>query len=349
MSQRNRADELVNEQGLAAAASRFLVAGILYTYRCTIACRHCGFGCGPQAPAEHTSTSQMLRHLRILHATGRVVHVAGGEAMMFWDDLKDALSAAYAEGLQPHFVETNCSFAGSDDIAVERLEFLRGVGVAGILLSADPYHQEFVAPERFLRMRRLGREIFGQRHVWCPSAADDVMRGHAGLATDEKRLGEHVRAHPPVMYARSYHELRRFLDRVPLDRLPVDHIGGPRRCGPRDCREYFDAASVWEIHIDPFDRVLTNCGVMLGKLGEVDLLELIGRGLQHANELTEILARDGPFGLAEMARDRHGYVIPDAAVSKCALCYEVRRFLRPYYPDLLVPEVVYEFPTAPSA
>jgi hypothetical protein len=341
---RSQIDRVVAEEGLAAAASRFMVAGILYTYRCTIACRHCGLGCGPEAPQGHTGTAQMLRHLRILHGIGRVVHVAGGEAMMFWDDLKDALAAAHAEGLQPHFVETNCSFAGSDAIVIERLEFLKGCGVPGILLSADPYHQEFVAPERFLRVRRLAREILGQPNVWCSGADDDAVRGYAAVTADERRLREHVRAHPPVMYAQAYRSLGRFLDRVSLDALPVDHIGGPLRCGPRDCRPYFDAASVWEIHIDPFDRIVTNCGVTLGKAGEVDLAGLMRRGLQHANELTEILARGGPFALAEMARDRHGYVIPDGAISKCALCYEVRNFLRPFYPELLVPEVVYEIP-----
>lgn len=42
------------------------------------------------------------------------------------------------------------------------------------------------------------------------------------------------------------------------------------------------------------------------------------------------------------AGDRHGYAIPATAKTQCSLCYEVRRFLRPYYPRTFGPAELYD-------
>jgi hypothetical protein len=65
------------------------------------------------------------------------------------------------------------------------------------------------------------------------------------------------------------------------------------------------------------------------------------RGPETANPLVGLLAAEGPFGLADLARREHGFQVPLRAASKCALCYEVRKFLRPHYPHILGPAEVY--------
>ncbi len=74
-------DRLVRDKGIVAAGNECQVAGILYTYRCTIACRHCCFGGSTARPDVRMTTAQVVRHLRSLHALGRVVHIAGGECI----------------------------------------------------------------------------------------------------------------------------------------------------------------------------------------------------------------------------------------------------------------------------
>ena len=219
-SAREAVDRLIAEVGVPAAGQRLGVAALLYTYRCTIACRHCCFGCAGERPPVHMTTEQSVCHLRQLHELGRVIHIAGGEAMLFWDDLLAALEAAFAEGVQPHFIESNASFATDDALVRERYAALQANGVVGMLLSADPYHQAFVPPERYLRARRLAREMFGPQNVWTTNAPDEAIVEFAAIAGDEARLREHVRAHPPVLVGTAYHSLRPFLNNVPLDQLP---------------------------------------------------------------------------------------------------------------------------------
>jgi hypothetical protein len=337
---RPEVDELIRELGVRAAGQRLGVAALLYTYQCTIACRHCCFGCAGDRPRVHMSTPQAVRHLHALHDLGRVIHIAGGECMMYWDDLKQVVRASWAEGAQPHFIETNCSFASDDAIVRERLGFLRDQGVAGILMSADPFHQAFIEPEAFLRVRGLARQIFGPRNVWCSDASDETIRDFAAIARDETRLREYVRGVWIGMVGTAHRELRGFLDAHPLEAVPPGHGWRLPHEGP-DCAPEFDAERIWEIHIDPYDNIQTNCGVILGNAREVAPLEVIERGPANANPIARMLTEGGPLALARFAEQRHGFALPERVVSKCDLCYTVRSFLRPYYPAVLGPAEVY--------
>ncbi len=334
IAQREVVDRLVAERGVVRAGTDLGVAALLYTYRCTIACRHCCFGCGLRAPDIHMDTGRAVAYLAALHETGRVVHVAGGECMLYWDDLAEVLERSARQGIQPHFIETNCSFAADEAIVRERLGVLRACGVAGIFLSADPFHQAFVPPERFLRVRRIACEVFGTPNVWAPMAPQTEIEDLACIARDERRLAEYVRANPPTLVGAAQRELARFFPDHPLDALPP----GTNR---RDCAIVFDRARIWEFHIDPYDNIQTNCGVILGKATDITPVDLLRRGPGEANQIVRILCRTGPAGLAEMARQRHGYAPPPAAKTKCDLCYTVRKFLRPFYPDILGPDEVY--------
>ena len=336
---RAEVDRLIAEQGIVKTGGQRGVAAILYTYRCTIACRHCCFGCAGQRPDVRMDIAKCVDFLGDLHQLGRVIHIAGGEAMLYWDDLRDVLRLSAARGVQPHFIESNASFATSDEIVRERLRVLQDCGVAGILLSTDPYHQAFVPPESFIRARRIAREVFGEANVWASNCSDEEVREHAAIARDEARLRDYVRAHPPTLVGTA-HRFCEFLPSYTLAELPVGRVWRFPHTG-RDCAIEFDREKIWEVHIDPYDNMQTNCGIILGNASETRVTEMIARGPADANFVTRLVALDGPFALAEFARQKHGFVVPERACSKCDLCYTVRRFLRPFYPDLLGPAEVY--------
>lgn len=337
---RSDVDRRVADVGVAQAGGELGVAALLYTYRCTIACRHCCFNCAGQRPDIHMTTPQAVAHLESLHQLGRVIHVAGGEAMIYWDDLQDVLAASAERGCQPHFIETNCSFASTDAVVAQRLDVLARWGVVGLLFSADPFHQAFVPPDRVLRVRRLATERFGAGNVWGPGIPDHQVADFPAIAADENRLADYVRAHPPVLVGRAQRELRGHFPQHPLAALP----GGARwrdPCPGPDCAVVFDKARIWELHIDPYDNIQTNCGVVLGNARRTPIIEVLRRGPAEANAIVRLLAREGPVGLARFAHRVHGYVVPETACTKCDLCCTVRRFLRPFYPDILGPDEVY--------
>jgi len=339
--QRDVVDQRIRQIGLAKAGREMKVAAILFTYRCTISCRHCLFACTRARPDVVMDPHRCVRYLGQLHELGRVVHVAGGEPMLYWDVLAETLQLADERHLSPHFIETNCSFAKDDAVVRQRFGYFKQRGVLGVLLSADPYHQQSVPPENFIRARRIARQVFGQENVWATDASDEQVRDYAEIARDEARLSEYVRTSPPMFVGRACAELARFVEPAPIDQIPPMRAwtGGPR---PRHCAAEFDADEIWEVHVDPYDNVQTNCGVILGKADRVAVRELMARGLREANFVTGILSQEGPWGLAEFARREHGFQVPETARQKCELCYLTRRFLRPHYGEVLGPAEIYE-------
>ncbi len=337
---RETVDQRIGEVGCVRAGGEFGVAAVLLTYRCTIACCHCCFGCGARRPDVVMDPERCAGYLADLHTLGRVIHIAGGECMLYWDEMIEGIELARRRDAQPHFVETNCSFATNDTIVRERLERLKSLGVVGILLSADPYHQAHVPAERFVRARDVADEVFGVENVWSRRDPLDEIRELERIAREEDRLADYVRRHPPQFVGTACQELSGFVETFPIDRLPPGRGWHLTHDGP-DCAVEFDPDKMWEVHIDPYDNVQTNCGVILGKANQAPVRQLMADGPGNANVITRLLVEGGPRRLAEWAKDQHGFAPPDRAASKCALCYVTRRFLRPFYPDILGPAEVY--------
>lgn len=340
MSKRD-VDRLIDAVGLPQAATQRKVAAILFTYRCTIRCRHCLFGCAGDRPDVAMTPRQCAAGLALLQQTGRVVHIAGGEAMLYWNALAESVHLAHEEGSAPHFIETNCSFAVDDSSVCDRFEFLAAHGVRGIYASADIYHQEHVSPDRFLRVRRLTREIFGERHFYGSQADDAQIRELAAIARDPERRREHVRQHPPNMVGTAHRQLSGYLDSFPPDSPELPCGGWQGRVERDSCRNEFGADTLWELHLDPYGNLQTNCGIVLGKVDEISPADLLDRGPEKANPFVRLVCERGPLGLAELARDRHGFAIPDQVTQTCELCFLTRSFLRPFYPEIFGPEEVY--------
>ena len=334
-------DQLIDDLGLAETSARRNVAAILFTYRCSINCRHCLFGCAGTRPDVAMTPRQCADALALLHETGRVIHIAGGEAMLYWDRVAEAIRLAHAEGNAPHFIETNCSFASDDRIVRERLEFLARHGVKGLLASCDPFHQEFVPAERFLRARRIAVEIFGEKFFWGSREPDDAVRALEGMTRDDARLRDYVRSRRPIMVGTAARMLARYLDTFAPDdpALPRGtwRPGGP---GPGCARE-FQSDTMWEFHIDPYGNIQTNCGIILGSVQHTTPAQLLARGPEKANRFVEIVSEQGPRGLAELARRDYGFTLPERVTQSCELCFITRRFLHGVHPEVFGPSEIY--------
>ena len=345
MSNRSRfpvVDALIDDVGIVGASAQRHVAGVLFTYRCSIRCRHCLFGCREDLPDAVMTPRQLADVLEMLHETGRVVHVAGGEAMVYWDVLAEGIELADTEGNAPHFIETNCSFATDDKVVEKRLTFLAEHGVRGILASADPYHQEWVPADRFLRVREWTRRIFGEVNFYGNRADAAEIEALPTLVADEQRLRAHVRSSPPVMVGTSRRELSQYLDRFAPDDPDLPMAGWRRTLGLPGCLEQFRADAIWEIHVDPYGNIQTNCGIILGKTDTSRPAELLAAGPEYVNRFVERLCVDGPIGLAELARDEYGFEFPESVTQGCELCFLTRRHLRITHPDVFGPAEVYE-------
>ncbi len=335
-------DEVIATVGVARAIGIKHVASLLFTYRCTIACKHCLFNCSPWQPDVCVSLEDGVEFLRQLRATDRVIHIAGGEAMIYYQPMLEICRIANEEGNAPHFFETNASWCANDDVTRKRYEELKQVGVLGVYISADPYHQAFVRPEPRYRAYKWAVEIFGRENVAAGDLSLEQLSEFRSIGRDHERLEEYCRNHVPRLVGRAGDVLARFYDDRPLEALVKDTLwhGGS---DAENCRSEFDSDEMWEIHIDPYGNIQTCCGIIIGDAHKKPLVEWMERGFHTDDDLVRMVYEHGPYAYLKLAIE-HGYQPRDGYPQKCSLCWETRKFLRPYFPDTFGPAEIYETP-----
>ena len=333
-------DEVIAQVGVARATGIKYVASLLFTYRCTIACKHCLFNCSPKQPDVCVTLEDGVEFLRQLRATDRVIHIAGGEPMMYYDQMLAICRTANECGVAPHFFETNASWCSDDDMTRRRYEELKETGLIGVYISSDPYHQAFVPLHRRLRAFKWAVKIFGRENVAAGDLSLEQLSELRQIGRDEPRLAEYARNHPPRLVGRAGEMLAPFCPDHPIEELVDD---GLRQGGPKDgsCRTEFNPCEMWEIHIDPYANIQTNCGIIIGNLKEKPLLEWMERGFHMDNELVRMVCERGPYAYLELAKER-GFQPKQGYPQKCNLCWKVRKFLRPYFPQTFGPAEVYD-------
>lgn len=321
----------MNTTNLTALMQKRRFAGIILTYKCSIACRHCCFACSPNKPDVFISKDDAVEYLREFWQLDRVIHIAGGEPFTFYERLLEIVQEASRLGVPPHFVETNASWCVSDELTEKRYQELKSAGLLGIYISADMYHQEFVPSDRVRRGIRIALEIFGSENV-AAASADSDFEALAEITTDEERLRERVLSGPPVLVGRAARSLAHYLDKRPIQELDLHSPWGTYRTS-------WDFN--WEIHVDPYGNVQTNCGVVLFNAQKHPLAAYFLSGkFKEDNPIAKVLCEQGVWGLLKLAEE-HGYQRKDSYYQKCYFCFELRSFLRPHFPEFLAPAEIY--------
>jgi hypothetical protein len=333
-------DEVIKSVGVAQAIGIKKVASLLFTYRCTIACKHCLFNCSPHRPNVCVSIEDGVEFLRQLRATDRAIHIAGGEAMMYYSHMMKICQIANEEGCSPHFIETNASWCINDDVARKRYEELIQAGVKGVLISADAYHQAFVEPDIRHRAYKWAVDIFGRENVAAGDLSLEALAELREIGLDESKISEYAKNHPPNLVGRAGEDLAKYVPKRPLESLVDDRLWSSGPSG-EDCSLEFDPKRMWEIHIDPYGNIQTCCGIIIGDAHKKPLTEYMKTGFQEDNDLIRLVYERGPYGYLELAIEK-GYVPEDGYPQKCNLCWEVRKFLRSYYPETFGPAEIYD-------
>jgi hypothetical protein len=166
-NKRSPVDALVAEVGIDPASRQVGVAALLFTYRCSIACPHCLFASAASRPDVCMSLPQALRALEMLHELGRVVHIAGGEAMLYRPALRKVIAAASKKGLQ--------SNQGNPESMVRRVP-----------KEKDRYEYDFSIMDKYLD---LAEKHMGKPQIVVFNAWDLYMGAKGGPRTGYMNRG----------------------------------------------------------------------------------------------------------------------------------------------------------------
>jgi len=302
-------------------------AGLLLTYWCNARCAFCYVYSGPDRGGRLSQPDALalwrgLDRNAARHGKRMRVHLAGGEPFGDWPLLLSIVRGARDAGLSPlEKVETNAYWARSDAVTRLRLEQLDALGMEMLLVSADVYHQEFVAPQRVLRCVAIARQVLGRGRVrvrWWDffNAAEDLRR----LPPAEKnaRFAAALAQHADRLTGRAADRLADF-----LPRFPAAHFAG-QRC-------VSEVLHSRHVHIDPYGHVFPGVcnGIILGNAlarGVEGVWEDLAANWRE-NPVVHDVVTGGSFALYERAKALGYRQRPGGYAGKCHLCHDVRQFL----------------------
>jgi len=306
----------MDKTGLKAIAA----AGLLLTDSCPARCRHCYVSAGPDQ-SRWMSVEDAARHLAALvrlGVAGEGIHIGGGEPFGDFDRLLAVVRAAREVGLGGiAYVETSGFWAASDDLVQRRLAALAEAGMKQLSISADPYHQEFVPPDRVRRLLGTARAVLGPQGVrarrwkWLENPRD------VAAMPETERLDlfrEFLKKYPERMTGRAAERLAALADRRPVEDLP-----------DAPCRAIFQSRHV---HVDPEGWIWPGtCAGIARATPERPLDECLRDWRPEMNSALAILAEGGPKRLLDLAARSGFQADPQGYAGPCHLCWMVRKHL----------------------
>ena len=142
--------------------------GIIANYKCNAACGHCMYGSSPAAERGYMTVEMATRICDTLRRHGCTsVHIGGGEPFLQPDDLATLVRVILQSGLGLDYIETNAGWLTDDETRNRAiLQKVLDAGCDCIMVSADPFHIEFVPLQKPLALLRLLRETGTSYFVW---------------------------------------------------------------------------------------------------------------------------------------------------------------------------------------
>jgi hypothetical protein len=316
------------EEGSNFTIPPLISGGLMLSYRCTNACRHCLYRCSPKAPNEWITLETAEKAFQALSQEPQLdaIHISGGEATLKIELLLDVIRLAQKTGVPLSYLETNAAWCTNHEKAVDGFRRMSEAGLPAVLVSASMFHNEFVP---FIKTRtavEAAREVFG-RHgviVWLPNLYEAV-----------ERMGDHDQTHSLEEFCRRtglesrMDVLPRLYHLVPGGRVP----DAMRECYLPKKAEVFrnfnclhQLTGTTHFHIDHYGHLFTGlcAGIVAGTVD--DLHPAIN---EKTKPVVTMLCRGGPHALMQWAVGEYGYEEkPESYVSECDLCIDVRRHLK---------------------
>lgn len=141
--------------------------GIIVTYKCSAACMHCCYASSPKRCGNYMTKTQADNIFKTLREMGCYsVHIGGGEPFMDFDKLLDVCISAQENGVDVDYIETNASWVTTEERTCRFLNQLLNTGVSCLLISLDPFHNEFVPYEKVRNLVKYCKKTGMHTFIW---------------------------------------------------------------------------------------------------------------------------------------------------------------------------------------
>ncbi|MFX0091157.1 MAG: radical SAM protein [Candidatus Hodarchaeota archaeon] len=312
----------------------------LLTFKCPAKCKHCSYKAGPERKGHidlKDAEGYLEELVKIQPLESITVH--GGEPFLCFEQLKGIMKKAKELNLPQRGVITNSYWAKTQVVAKEKLIELKEAGLTRITFSFDAFHQEYIPVEN-VKNAIISAVNIGFDKLWVDSYflgglnADNIYNNSTRNA---RKVIENLKESDKFEinnYKADFEgrgaELVEYVEpkaEIPSGRCPQPFwIGG-------------ELKSPTTIEIDCEGNVTLCPGICIGNTKNQSLGKIIQEYNYSSHPILSKIVKEGPIGLLKTARIK-GFKQQTFA-DECHLCYEVRKFLSPHYPQHLAPASCY--------
>jgi len=300
----------------------YLVSGgIITNYKCSSKCKHCCYASSPEWPDDYMTPSMADEIFSILKSLGcHSVHIGGGEPLLKPDKILDVLQAAKENNVDIEYIETNASWYRDEASADAVLKDLKKYGVHTLLISIDPYHNEYIP---FWKVKALMVACSRVRMGVLPWLMDfwadlDAMDDRKPHSLDEyaRFFGQDYLLQLPKRYGLNLkgRALKTYKPR--MKKQPFEEILKESK----PCRLL---SGIYHFHVDLYGNFVPQSCPGLS----IPLRELLNGADPDKYRIFYNVESFGVGGFAELAIKEYGYDPKAEYAGKCDLCYDIRSYL----------------------
>lgn len=295
--------------------------GVITNYYCSSRCGHCLYGCSPYWEKKYLDESTAIRIFQKIASLGcGYVHIGGGEPLLDPSSLQKVLKIAsdFRTGIE--YIETNSSWFKDEVSAVATLQSLKPFGINTLLVSISPFHNEHVPFAKvkgvMAACRKAGIDIFPwvQDFYYDLNNFDETKTHSLEEYTQEFGRG-YLKSIPSRYWVHfGGRALQTYKDLYPLKSLE-EITGNTQGC--------VELTGITHFHFDLFGNYVPGlCSGLAIKA------EDLGNPLDPDQyPLITTLYNQGVKGLLENAWENYGFIPEEQYLSKCHLCFEIRKYL----------------------
>ncbi len=300
----------------------YLVSGgVITNYKCSSKCKHCVYASSPSWPNDYMTSSAADQIFSTLNRFGcNSVHIGGGEPLLQPDKIFPVLEAAARNNIGIDYIETNASWYKDESSAKSVLRELIKHNVYSLLISIDPYHNEYIP---FYKVKGLieacskaNMSVFPWlMEFWDDIDAFDDRKPHS-LEEYAELFGEGYLRNLPKRYGlnlrgRALKTYKPILKMEAFDKIL-------KNAGP--C---YLLSGVHHFHVDLYGNFIPQSCAGLS----IKLSELLNGADLHKYPVFFRLESKGIGGLVELAVEEYGYKPKPEYAGKCDLCNDIRTYL----------------------
>lgn len=299
---------------------------LLLTYKCNARCQHCFLNASPEN-SEVMAGEAAFKHIQEAHQIGvNHIFIEGGEPFLFPKLLPTIISKASELGFWVGLL-TNGFWATSTSKARQTLQPLAAAGLNSLSISTDGFHQSYVPLNYALTAAKVASELGLEADLMvCQDLVSANSESQSLVVSASK--AEKVPVYTGKVVCRG---------RAVLSKLCSS--GSYNWAQLTTCREKLQTPG--RVHIGPKGEIHLCQGLLMGENALSASLSSIFAAYKPANHpLVNALLKGGPAELARLAAN-YGFKPEACYVDDCHLCYEVRRWLQPYFPQFIGPANIY--------